>query len=140
MDNVKMRSYRPACKVMLERYYWILNSMFGKIMEENQRDWDTKVPFVMAAYMASVHDATGYTPNFLALGIEVRVPLDVILGPPKENTGLWESHNYFVANQQEPMRSAYDMVKENLFPCAVRRKKTYHLRVKKQDIQRRVWM
>ena len=63
----------------------------------------------MAAYRASVHDATGYTPNFLTLGREVRAPLDEILGPPKEESDLWESHNDFVVDQQQRMRSAYDM-------------------------------
>ena len=77
--------------------------MLGKIFEENQRNWDTKVPFVTAAYRASVHDATGYTPNFLTLGREIRAPLDVILGPPKVETGLWESSSDFVADLQERM-------------------------------------
>ena len=98
------------------------------------------IQFVMAAYRASVHDATGYTTNFLTLGREVRAPLNVIFGPTKEETGLWESHNEFVADLQERMRSAYESVRENLRRCAARRKKTYDLRVKKQDIQRGVWV
>ena len=57
--------------------------MLGKIVEENKRDWDTEVQFVMAAYRASVHDTTAYTPNLLALGREVRAALDIILGQPK---------------------------------------------------------
>ena len=62
--------------------------MLGKIIEENQRYWDTKVQFVMAEYRTWVHDVTVYTPNFLTLGREVRARLDVIIGPPKEETGL----------------------------------------------------
>ena len=38
------------------------------------------------------------------------------------------------------MRSAYDAARDNLRRCAVRCKKTYDLRVKKQDIQRGVWV
>ena len=114
--------------------------MLRKIIEENQRVLNTEVQFAMAAYRASVHYATEYRPNCVTLGREVRAPLDVILGPPKEVTGLWESHNDFVANLQERMRYAYDAARENLRRCAVRRKKTYDLRVKRQDIQRGVWV
>lgn len=58
------------------------------------------VEFVMAAYTASVHNATGFTPNFLVLGREIRAPLNIILEPPKEEARLWERHDLFVVNQQ----------------------------------------
>ena len=60
--------------------------MLGKIVEENVWNWDMKVQFINAAYRASVHDTTGYTIN-LALGMEVREPMDVVLGPLTEETG-----------------------------------------------------
>ena len=82
IDKIRPSPYRWACNGMIERYHRTLNSMLGKIVEEIQRDLDTKLQFVMAAYRASVHDTTGYTPNFLALGREVRAPLDIILGQP----------------------------------------------------------
>ena len=67
MDINKARTspYCPACNGMIELYHRTLNSVLGKTMEENQRDFDINVQFVMAAYQASVRDATGYTPNFL---------------------------------------------------------------------------
>ena len=71
IDKMRTSPYRAACNSMLERYHRTLNSMIGKIVSENQRDWDTRVPFVMSAYRASVHDAMGFMPNFLAYGREV---------------------------------------------------------------------
>ena len=133
IEKIRSGPYRPACNGMLERYHRTLNSMLGKIVEENQRDWDTKVQFVMAAYRASVHEATGYTPNFLTLGGETQAPLEIVLGPPKEETDLWDSHDSFVADQQERMRIAYAAARENLQRCAARRKKTYELRVFKEE-------
>ena len=107
IDKIRTSPYRPACNGMLERYHRTLNSMLRKIVEASQRDWDTKVQFVMAAYRASVHEATGYTPKFLTLGRETQAPLDIVLGPPKEETDLWDSHDYFVADQQEQMRISH---------------------------------
>ena len=77
----------------------------------------------MAAYRAYVHEATGYTPNFLTLGRETLAPLVIVLGPPKEDTDLWDSHDSFVADQQERMRIVYAVTRENLRRCAERRKK-----------------
>ena len=57
--------------------------MLGKVVAENQKDWDTKLPFVMAAYRASQHESTGYSPNDLVFGRELRAPLDVVLDLPK---------------------------------------------------------
>ena len=85
----------------------------------------------MATYRASVHEDTGYTPNFLTLGRETRAPMDIVLGPPKEKTDIWDSHDNFVADQQERMRIAYAAARENLRRCAERRKKTYELPVRK---------
>lgn len=56
---------------MLECYQWTLKSLLGKIIKENLRDYDTQVQFIMGAYTPSVHDATGYTTNFMAFGREV---------------------------------------------------------------------
>ena len=53
--------------------------MLGKVISETQRDWDSHVQPVMAAYQASVHSATGYTPNRLMFGREVCRPLDILL-------------------------------------------------------------
>ena len=54
--------------------------MLGKVVSESQRDWDDKLPSVMAAYRASPHSSTGFTPNRLFLGRENRMPLDLVMG------------------------------------------------------------
>ena len=83
---------------------------------------------------------TGYTPNFLTLGRETQAPLDIVLDPPKEETDLWDSHDSFIADQQERMRIAYAAAREILQRCAERRKKTYELRVRKQEVISGAWV
>ena len=136
MGIVKIRTspYRPACNGMLERYHRTLNSMIDTIVSENQRDWDTRVPFVMAAYRSSVLDATGFTPNFPAFGREVRAPLISFWAHQRKRWNFGRV-NDFVADQQERLRCAYSAIRESLRRCAVRRKKTYDLKIRKQDIR-----
>ena len=65
--------------------------------------------------------------------------MDIVLGPPKEETDHWDSHDSFVADQQKRMRIAYAAVRENLQRCAERRKKTDELRVRKPEIKPGAW-
>jgi len=40
------------------------------------------LPYVMAAYRASQHEVTKFTPNYLVLGREVRAPVDLMYVHP----------------------------------------------------------
>ena len=55
--------------------------MLGLVVEESQKDWDLRVPTVMAAYRASQHEATGYSPNALMF----KRKLHAVLGDPSRN-------------------------------------------------------
>ena len=68
----------------MERHRRTLNQMFAKVVWKTQRDWDLHAPGVMAAYRASQHSVTEYTPNYLMLDREVRTPIDLVLGAPTE--------------------------------------------------------
>jgi len=54
--------------------------MLGKAVSESQRDWDERLPLVLAAYRATPHESTGLTPNKLFLGHQVRMPIDLVMG------------------------------------------------------------
>ena len=54
--------------------------MLGIVVSEYQLDWEVKLTGVMAAYRASRHDATGYSPNFLMIGRELIASIDIVLG------------------------------------------------------------
>ena len=97
----------------------------------NQRSWDEHLPFVLAAHRASVHDSTGFTPNFLVFGAELRAPIDLVLGISGEDTG--GSYNDFVKNHAEMSKAAYTLVRDRLKRSAERRKKDYDIRVRKRS-------
>ena len=59
--------------------------MLAKAMNESQRDWDERLPLVLAAHRATPHESTGMTPNKLFLGHEVRMPIDLVMGLPLES-------------------------------------------------------
>jgi transposase InsO family protein len=64
IDHVRTTAYKPSTNGLVERFHRTLNSIMGKVVAENQRDWDIHVPYALAAYRATIHDSTGYTPTF----------------------------------------------------------------------------
>ena len=63
----------------------------------------------MAAYRASRHDATGYSPNMLMMGRKTRMPVDIVYGTPNElNT---TSYDGYAGELQERLVTAYDEVR-----------------------------
>ena len=83
IDKVRTTSYHPRCNGLIERFHRTLNAMLAKVVSTHQRDWDEMLPYVMAAYRASNHEVTGFSPNYLVFGRENRAPLDVVFGLPE---------------------------------------------------------
>ena len=94
----------------------------------------------MAAYRASKHVVTGFSPNFLMLGREVRAPIDLVLGRPVEEADGWDSTNEFVAEVQERYRSAYEIAHESLQVAVKRRKDLYDRRVLQRRFPVGTWL
>ena len=78
VDKLRTTAYKASTNAAAERFHRTLNSMIGRMIDENQRDWDSLLPYVMAAYRSSRHEATQFTPNYLMLGREVRAPVDIV--------------------------------------------------------------
>ena len=130
IEKIRTTVYKPSTNGAVERFHRTLNSMLGKVVETNQRNWDEFLPSVMAAYRASRHESTGYSPNFLCLGRENRAPLDIVFGLPEAEQSHYETYDEYAANKVETMRKAYQIARDNLRVSAERAKHYYDLRVK----------
>jgi len=88
------------------------------------------LPYVMAAYWSSRHEATQYTPNYLMLGREVYAPVDIVYSCPQNPA----SSNYdgYAEELEERLNRAYSFVRNHLKRAAERNKKYYDLRVRPQ--------
>ena len=140
IDKIRCSPYRPSTNAVCERFHRTLNSMLGKVVKESERDWDEKLPQVMAAYRASPHSSTGFTPNHLFLGRETKMPLDLIMGVPPEDEGQPRSTDDFVQKVKEDAEACYELARKNLQVNAERRKKTYDVRVKKANFALGDWV
>jgi transposase InsO family protein len=130
IDKLRTTAYKPSTNGVVERFHRTLNSMLGKIITDGQRDWDEKLPLVLAAYRASSHSSTGFSPNRLFLGRETRMPLDLVMGLPADECNKDRSFTEFIIKAQEDAEVAYGVAREHLRVAAERRKANYDIRVK----------
>ena len=103
IDKLRTTAYQPSTNGPVERFHRTWNSMLGKVVNEAQRNWDDKLPALLAAYRASPRESTEFTPNRLFLGREVRMPLDLLLDLPKEEREIPNlSMSLFVKRKSKP--------------------------------------
>lgn len=75
ITKTRTTAYHPQSDGMVERFNGTLETMLSAYVQENHRDWDKHLPYVMMAYRASEHETTGFSPNMLMLGRETSTPL-----------------------------------------------------------------
>jgi len=130
IDKIRTTSYKPSTNGALERVHRTLNTMLGKIVSEQQRDWDNHVAYVLAAYNATEHSATGNTPNMLVYGRELRFPNELMYADVGDNEVTFISSIAFVAERQVLFQRAFTLTREMLSKAAERSKQRYDMRVK----------
>ncbi|CAC5368129.1 unnamed protein product [Mytilus coruscus] len=100
-----------------------IHSDQGRQYENNHRDWDKKLPYVMMAYRSTEHETTGMSPNMLMLGRETVTSLDLIycmppaIKPTPSNIWVW--------GLRERLEDAHALVRKHSDGASVRQK-TYH--------------
>jgi len=77
IDKIRTTSYKLSTNDALQRVHRTLNTMLGKIVSENQPDWDSHVAYELAAYNTTEHSATGYSPNMLLYGRKLQFPYEL---------------------------------------------------------------
>jgi len=82
IQKTRTSPYHPQSDGMVERFNRTLATMLSAYVQENQRDWDAHLPYVMMAYRSSEHETTGMSPNMLMFGHEVSTPLDLMFEMP----------------------------------------------------------
>ena len=126
IEKTRTTPGRPESDGMVERFNRTLEAMLSMFVSENQRDWDEFLPMLMMAYRSTPHDSTKYSPNMLMMGRESSLPIDVIMGIPREETEAnWPN---YVERLQQKMEMAHRSARENLKKSAVRQKRNYDQR------------
>ena len=123
IEKTRTTPYHPESDGMVERFNRTLCAMLSAYVDENHRNWDDKLQFVMMAYRSTDHETTGVSPNRMMLGREISTPLDLIyempsvIKPVPANQWVWEL--------QENMENVHKFVRQYT-GRSINRQKKYH--------------
>jgi len=94
----------------------------------------------LAAYRATKHSATGFSPNYLVFARELASPFELMFpGIPGIDDIHDQNHGEYVATLKDRCRGAYTLVRENLKAVPFRNKKKYDQRVKENKYIPGAW-
>ena len=113
----------PQSDGMVERYNRTLLQHLSKCVSEQQRDWETCLPFALMAYRSAIQEATGVSPCRLMLGRELRLPADLVLPRPLETTPRDVPH--YVEHLQDTLQAVQQTARTHLQQSADRMKIRY---------------
>ena len=113
LDIKKSRttSYRPKANGQVERANKVLGKALRCFAGKGQKDWDKFIPLIAAVMRASVNKMTGFTPNMMMLGREVRMPSDLLAPATKDEPVPAAEH---VRQLQDKMREIHELARDHL--------------------------
>jgi len=94
----------------------------------------------MAAYRATPHESTGFNPNMVTFRRENCMPVDVVLGNPKDQNLPCSATDDYVADLQERLRTGYQIVRSHLKKAAEIRKQQYDASARASTITPGTWV
>ena len=128
IHKTRTTPYHPSSNGMIERFNQTLANMISSFVDTNQLNWDENLNLLTSAYRSCQHESTGFSPNFLMLGRELRTPVEFALGvepPLGENENIGE----YATNLSETMAESARLVREHLNAAVQRQKKNHDVRV-----------
>uniref|UniRef100_A0A8C4S126 Integrase catalytic domain-containing protein n=1 Tax=Erpetoichthys calabaricus TaxID=27687 RepID=A0A8C4S126_ERPCA len=120
-------AYHPQAN-MTERVNRTLKNMIASYVGERHQDWDKWLPELRFALNTAVHEATGETPALVALGRQLKGPLDRLL-PRAPNPETTTYNNIF---KIEELRRR---IQQRLVSSTSRHAKLYNARRKEAHFQ-----
>ena len=145
MERTRTTAYHPQENGQVERFNRTLEAMLAKVVQSNQRDWDTHLPKVLFAYHTAIHESTQFTPYHLPFGRSPMLPVDVMLG--RQPSKLVEEGDVvklpqFVEETHQYFNDAYDTVRSNLKQAHQRQKLVFDKKEHGENFQvgDRVWL
>ena len=126
VSKTRTTPFHPESNSNVERFNRTLGAMLRCFSQDEPQEWDLHLPYLVAAYNATVHDSTGFSPNFLMFGREMGQPADLLLDPPSDTPLDVPS---YALKLQETLRKAHDYASEHLGKSVSTYKGSYDRRV-----------
>ena len=125
IKKTRTTAYHPQCDGAVERFNRTLQDLISLNVHNAKDNWDIRLGVVLMAYRSSVQTTTGFTPHYLMFGREMRIPVDIMFGPPPIES---PTRLQTVTDLRDTLRYVYNEVRINVSE-AQRRQKDYYDRL-----------
>jgi len=132
MGIVKTRTtpYRPSSNGQVERFNRSLLKMVRCYVNAKQDNWDQSLGQLGSAYRSTPHRMTGFTPNLLMLGREVRRPCDIMFAV---ETIADQTVKEYMEERLENMEDVNHLAREHLKEAQVHHRRGHDVRLRQDD-------
>jgi transposase InsO family protein len=132
VDHKTSTPFHPQGNAKCERMVKVVGNLISTFCK-TMKDWDDRVSLMTLAYRSTVHEVTGYSPNYLMLGREIFLPLDIMIGTlPEEQRKIAPT---FVADLRRNLEDSFQDVREALSAYGERQRRYYDLRTRGEELK-----
>ncbi len=110
---------------VVERCNRTILSLLRTVVSEQQNDWDDHLPATLCAYRSTPHASTGVSPHKMVYGIEMTLPLDLMLGDTGPEQAAKECRYEHVEWINDSLCRAHDRACKTLRTSAKRQCRSY---------------
>jgi hypothetical protein len=98
---------------MIERANTTIENMLVSFVSDNQNDWNEHIYLLMLAYRSSEYQSIGVSPYEMSFAHPPTIPIDLILGKPKQNQPV-QSYTEYVEHLHRKLCKIHEFARKNL--------------------------
>ena len=126
-------AFHPQGNSKVERMVKVVGNLLAAFCV-SQRHWDNNLSLMTLAYRSTVHEVTGYTPNYVMMGREVMLPIDIMIGSVSDDDRVTIAA--YVATLRDRLKECFKEVRVHLSKYGERQRKYYDLSARESDYGR----
>ena len=132
---IRTSPYHPQTDGLVERFNQTLKAMLRKVADNEGKDWDKLLPYILFAYREVPQASTRFSPPKLLYGRLVRGPLDVLRESWEADSCGGESVVSYILAIREKLEKMTELVQENLSQAQKQRKARYDQNARSREFQ-----
>ena len=132
---IRTSPYHPQTDGLVERFNQTLKAMLRKVADDDGKDWDRLLPYVLFAYREVPQASTGFSPFELLYGRPVRGPLDVLRETWEASSSGGESVVSYILAIRETLEKMTELVQENLSKAQKQQQVWYDRNARRREFQ-----
>ena len=111
---IRTSPYHPQTNGLVERFNQTLKAMLRRTADEEGKNWDHFIPYLLFAYREVPQASTGFSPFELLYGRQVRGPLDILRETWEASTKSSDSVVSYILSIQDRLAKLQELVHINL--------------------------